>query len=248
MAEATDKTAQSAEPGYASPEAARARVNARRAAEGKPPLEDPFETAAPSPVQDAFARWERRQAEMREQQKQDAARLTELFKDRPARKAAPPAAPAPEELEDEAAALARWEKAVHGNAEANGGLVALTDQPVPPEGWRHVELPASGAAAAPHRPHADQTEAELNALIAECRVLMREVAAQSARFSCGAEDRLRFMEMACRAAEAGGRVGRVVARVRAAGSGQMKENRQRIIVERVECSPVRTIAEGKGGR
>ena len=78
-------------------------------------------------------------------------------------------------------------------------------------------------------------------------MLLRDVAGQSARLSCGTDDRLRFLDAACNIAGVTAKLGKSVARVRAANGGQMEENRQRIIVERVERSPVLNITQGEGG-
>lgn len=151
---------------------------------------------------------------------------------------APPPKPEPEPPkapEDREAELREWVAVTRQAAEEHGGLMPLAEGRAPFGGWGQIPLkePLGPPAPRPYRA-SDETEAELTGVIADCRALMREVAMQSARLTCGPDERLRFIDSACRAALAAAKVGRTVSQLRAATGGAMAENRQRIIVERVE--------------
>jgi len=78
-----------------------------------------------------------------------------------------------------------------------------------------MAAPQAGKPAAYVVPDPSQcTEIELAGIISECRYFMRELAFHSARLTPNAEDRISFMNSACRLAETGARVGEAVARVR----------------------------------
>ncbi len=164
--------------------------------------------------------------------------------------AAPEPASVPETDEAAAARLARWAEITRAETAAHGGLMPLVeDVPPPAGGWTQIPLkepmgpPAPPAAKAANSP--DAAEAELTGVIADCRMLMREVAMASARLTCGPDERLRFINSACRAAHAAAAAGKMVAKLRAASAGAMEENRQRIIVERVERGPA-AVSGGAG--
>jgi hypothetical protein len=80
-------------------------------------------------------------------------------------------------------------------------------------------------------PVPDDAETELTAIISECRYFMREIAFHSARLTPDAGDRVAFMSSACRLAETGGKVGKVIAKVRGNDAAPVQEHRQRITVE-----------------
>ncbi len=118
-----------------------------------------------------------------------------------------------DEFEDPEAGRAAWEAETLAVAEAHGGLMPLIDGPYPGD---RPQLRLTGAPAAPAapRPHGD-TETELNALIAECRLFMREIAFHSARLAPDARDRIHFIEFRLQARRdrgAGGRDRRAPAR------------------------------------
>lgn len=133
-----------------------------------------------------------------------------------------------------------WEAAGQARAEAHGGLMPLADGPYAADRVQlrlHDPAASSPAAAAA----SDTTEAELNALIVECRHFMREIVFHSARLAPDAHDRIRFVETACKLADTGARVAETIARLRGREGGAA-EHRQRIIVERMD----RVAAEGEG--
>lgn len=145
-----------------------------------------------------------------------------------------------------------YDAASYDCAAAHGGLMPfsldtpygkpLARLPDPAEKRDGFALPA-----APALPP-DETEALLNGVIADCRLFLREIVFHSARLAAMETDRSSFIDAACRVAKTAGGVGKQVAKLRrAANAGQIGENRQRIIVERVERGPARVIAEGEGG-
>lgn len=157
--------------------------------------------------------------------------------------------------ETKAARIRAFDESQWTLAEENGGLVPLTEDRQPLGGWRQPRLP--DPAVSPHGHWskavppvcvgADETEAQLNGLIADCRLLLREVAFHSARLACEAGDRVRFLEAGCRIAETGAKVGRTVARLRG-GTAVVAEHRQRMVVEHVhtERRPASALG-GEGG-
>lgn len=254
--------------------AARARVNALLAGQGRPPLKD-----APLPP---VAAGTDEKSEMRALEFLQTAAHPEAYRDyapslalglmaagtraglkmvAEARGEPPPdfsaekkdSSPAKPTPEEEEARDRAWDRGRWAYAEENGGLVPLTDERTPVGGWRQPRLPdpvppplprsASPAAA----PGADETEAQLNGLIADCRLLLREVAFHSARLACEAGDRVRFIEAGCRVAEAGAKIGKTVARLRG-GTAIVAEHRQRMVVEHVHTERLSAAAvRGEGG-
>ena len=90
----------------------------------------------------------------------------------------------------------------------------------------------------PHPPiRADlDTESLLNGLIAECHLIIREVALPSAIRAFDVASRQAALHTAMQFAETGASVGKTVAKLR--GAGQSAEMRQRYIVERVVTPPL----------
>lgn len=150
----------------------------------------------------------------------------------------------PKEPETGESRLARWEQITREETEAHGGLMPLVeDGPPPSGGWTQIPLkealgpPAPPSMSRPHRAP-DETEAELTGVIADCRALMREVAMQSARLTCGPEERLRFIDSACRAALAAASVGKTVGKLRAATAGMGREEiRKKVVFEYAHTAP-----------
>lgn len=144
------------------------------------------------------------------------------------------------------AVLARWEEHVHADAALHGGLV--------PAKISHMDREVTVRLRdepAPRTPPSD-TETELNALIAECRYLMRDVACASARLTYDPDDRIRFLGSAQSMALAAAEVGKMVAKLRGASAKtpQFEERRQRITVEHVATqarSGSIKYARGEGG-
>lgn len=88
------------------------------------------------------------------------------------------------------AALSAWENTVRRDAAANGGVV-----PPKVSGFSQNET-VRLLETAKARPQADDTETELNGLIAECRFLMHDVAFASACLTYDPEDRIRYLTAA----------------------------------------------------
>ena len=80
------------------------------------------------------------------------------------------------------------------------------------------------------------TESLLNGLIAECHLMMREVALPSALRAFDVESRQTALRTAMHFAETGASVGKTIAKLR--NAGQVAEMRQRHIVERVVTQPL----------
>ncbi len=150
----------------------------------------------------------------------------------------------PKEAETGESRLARWEQITREETEAHGGLMPLVeDGPPPSGGWTQIPLkeplgpPAPRSMSRPHRAP-DEAEAELTGVIADCRALMREVAMQSARLTCGPEERLRFIDSACRAALAAASVGKTVSKLRAASRDDgREETRKKVVFEYSHTAP-----------
>lgn len=97
----------------------------------------------------------------------------------------------------------------------------------------------SSAAQAPRAPDAAllaDTETLLNALIAECHFLMREVAFRTMCDSKDPVDRLRFLDVTMGMIRAGATVGDSVARLR---HGETRQIRQSFVHEQISGSPGR---------
>jgi hypothetical protein len=75
----------------------------------------------------------------------------------------------------------------------------------------------------------------LNGLIAECHLMMREIALPSAVRAFDVESRYAALRTAMSFAETGANVGKTIAKLRSAG--QVSEIRQRHFVERVMTAP-----------
>lgn len=153
-----------------------------------------------------------------------------------------------------------FDQASYECAEAHGGLMPfsldpppygkpLPRLPDPAEGRADFALPEAPALSESPAPPPDETEALLNGVIADCRLFLREIVFHSARLAALESDRSTFIQDACRMAKTAGGVGKEIARLRrAANTDRVGENRQRIIVERVERIPARVIVEGEGVR
>lgn len=164
--------------------------------------------------------------------------------------AEPPESPEPESDADAAARLAGWEATTRAETAANGGLMPLAeDVPPPAGGWTQVPLKEAFGPPAPRPAKApDETEAELTGLIADCRVLMRDVAMASARLTCGPDERLRFIESACRAALTGAKVGKMVGKLRAASlDAGREETRKKVVFEYAHTGPAQGAEQGGEG-
>ncbi|MBI1330173.1 MAG: hypothetical protein GC166_09755 [Alphaproteobacteria bacterium] len=120
---------------------------------------------------------------------------------------------------------ADWEVEREAEAARHNGLHPLTDSP--DVYFNHSRLRAPQVLS-PLPPAAD-AEAELTALIGECRSFVREIAFHSARLSPSATDRIGFMDAACRMARTGAKLGEAVAQVRGGGNGA--ERRQLVKFE-----------------
>jgi hypothetical protein len=80
------------------------------------------------------------------------------------------------------------------------------------------------------------TESLLNGLIAECHLMMREIALPSALRAFDVESRQTALHTAMHFAQTGASVGKTIAKLR--NAGQVAEMRQRYIVERVATLPL----------
>jgi hypothetical protein len=166
----------------------------------------------------------------------------------------PGAEPASEREADEASGeqneeskIRRWEEQTRRYADAHGGLFPPEPSPKPYRTQRQPRLadPAAKRAAPARDGPLPDTETLLNALIEECRFLMREVAFHSMRLTPDADDRLRFMSAAESLAVTGAKVGETVAKLRG-GNGVVEERRQRILVEHVQTLAAPQSALGRG--
>jgi cation transport regulator ChaB len=140
------------------------------------------------------------------------------------------------------AQLPAWEKAVRTDAKANGGVV-------PPEtsgrSLKHVIRFKQVPAAAPQPL---DTESELNALIAECRFLVHEVAFNSARLTYDPDDRIRFLGSAESLAITATKVADAIGRLRSAGQPQPQAidlHRHELVYTHVQTSPSPRPAESE---
>ena len=84
----------------------------------------------------------------------------------------------------------------------------------------------------------DPTEAQLQALIAECHQIIRDVVVPSAHATDDDDERRRYIDSAVQLVRIAASAGDTVARLR---GGTTQETRQRIVVERIE-----TIAKPPG--
>lgn len=150
-----------------------------------------------------------------------------------------------------------WEENYVADVEKRGGLAALIPDPPPARGSllgpppdrEHRPLPQVPQTDGPARYRKpasppDDTETELAAMIAECRHFMRGVAFESARMTPSVADRLRFIEHACRLAEASAKVGKSVAGLRGGRETNVREVVQRIRVEDTRRGEGRGEGEG----
>ena len=157
---------------------------------------------------------------------------------------------APSAEPDEETKIRAWEEHRQRYADENGGLVPPKPSPKPYSTKRHVRLPMPPVelvAPAREAPPPD-TETLLNALIAECRFLMHEVAFHSMRLTPDADDRLRFMSAAESMAITGAKVGESVAKLRG-GTTVVEERRQHMLVEHVQrVVATQPAPEGEGAR
>jgi hypothetical protein len=172
-----------------------------------------------------------------------------------------PGAPAPSSWpEGREAAFRRLDQAAWADAREAGGLMPFASKlppfgdpqprlPNPAEHRAGFALPDGPALGGSPAGLADETEALLNGVIADCRLFLREIAFHSARLAAMESDRTAFIDAACRVANAAARVGDSVARTRMAKEGALvDERRQRIVVERVERTPALTEPAAAGGR
>ena len=150
---------------------------------------------------------------------------------------------------DEESKIRAWEEQMRQYADKNGGLVPPKPSPKPYKTQRQPRLanPAAESAAPARDGPLPDTETLQNALIEECRFLMREVAFHSMRLTPDADDRLRFMSAAESLAVTGAKVGETVAKLRG-GNGVVEERRQRILVEHIQTIAAPQLsAGGEGG-
>ena len=161
-----------------------------------------------------------------------------------------PAEPVREPPVDRERAIREAEAAVIQRADEKGGLFPLEIVPRPYGPPRQPRLPDPAREPALFRPAppipvAEDAEAELTGIIAECRFLMREMAFHSARLTPNPEVRVQFIDSACRLAEAGARVAEGVARLRG-GPGPVEESRKTLTYEVVHrTAPM--LDRGEGG-
>jgi hypothetical protein len=159
--------------------------------------------------------------------------------------------PAEDELsteQNEESKIRAWEEQMRQYADKNGGLVPPKPSPKPYKAQRQPRLadPAAERAVPARDGPLPDTETLLNALIEECRFLMREVAFHSMRLTSVADDRLRFMSAAESLAVTGAKVGETVAKLRG-GNCVVEERRQRILVEHVQTVATPQLSAGGEG-
>jgi len=130
----------------------------------------------------------------------------------------------PQSQEDREGSIPALETDLIAAADERGGILApkrkvkvfMDEQPCLPDPAREPALARPAAAPQTLPPAAVALEEELAAIVSECRFLMREVSFHSARLTPDADDRIRFLDSACRLATTGAAVGDTVARLRAA--------------------------------
>lgn len=87
----------------------------------------------------------------------------------------------------------------------------------------------------------DKTESRLEALIAECHQIIREIVLPATAVARDDIERRRYLDSAVELVRTGAAVGDTIARLR---GGVAAEHRQRITVERIHTLPT---PEGEGG-
>lgn len=162
-----------------------------------------------------------------------------------------PPEPTPEEEEETQRVV---DARIFETAAAHDGLRPLEQSIRPYQVRPQARLPAQGFAGDASTPPdvSHDTEAELAALIGECRYFMREIAFHSARLVPSAEDRIKFIDAACHLARTGADVGKAAAKLRAQSTqGPMREERRRMVFEHIHvargtATPPDDSAAGEG--
>jgi hypothetical protein len=131
--------------------------------------------------------------------------------------------------------ITKWETAVRAEADQHGGVLPPEEPGYLDPGRRLVRLEDGAVPLS-----SSDTETLLNGLIGDCRMLIRDIALQTARLTPDPDIRLRALASAQSLALAGARVGKTAAALKASQKAAVNETRYRMIIED-------TRIEGRGG-